>query len=70
MRVRLHNCKRCHHEWAARDIFSVPEVKNTVLAVPSHILSRPGRKEPKYCPHCKSPYWNRERKREVYAGGD
>ncbi len=27
-------------------------------------------KEPKNCPHCKSPYWNKERVRKNMKGGN
>ena len=67
MRLKVHRCKRCHHEWAGRSVTRVPDVEDTVLRVPSHILCDSKKELPKYCPHCKSPYWNRERKKVAYA---
>jgi len=44
-----YRCERCRHEWVPRGV-------DTAAKKPPP--------EPRVCPKCKSPYWNKPRKRE------
>ena len=43
-------CERCNYRWATRNGTGYRPPKN---------------KEPRNCPHCKSPYWNKGRKKNL-----
>jgi len=47
-----YRCERCEHTWVPRGLADAPDGK------------RPPEpdEEPRVCPKCKSPYWNRPRK--------
>jgi DNA-directed RNA polymerase subunit RPC12/RpoP len=46
-----YRCLRCAHEWVPRGI-ELPEGKKPPEP----------KEEPRVCPKCKSPYWNRPRR--------
>jgi len=50
-----YRCLRCLHEWVPRGLEEMPDGK------------RPPdpKSEPRVCPKCKSPYWNRPRKSDA-----
>jgi len=49
-----YRCLRCGHEWAPRGVEQLPGGKKPPDPAPDE--------EPRVCPKCKSPYWNRPRK--------
>lgn len=46
-----YRCLRCEHEWVPRGLDQEPGKKPPEP-----------KEEPRVCPKCKSPYWNRPRK--------
>jgi DNA-directed RNA polymerase subunit RPC12/RpoP len=52
-----YRCLRCAHEWVPRDVEQTVDGKKP---------SEPD-DEPRVCPKCKSPYWNRPRRNEKRA---
>jgi hypothetical protein len=46
-----YRCLRCEHEWIPRGLDQAPGKRPPDQA-----------EEPRVCPKCKSPYWNRPRK--------
>ena len=50
-----YRCLRCGHEWVPRGIEQVPDSKKPL----EHD------EEPRVCPKCKSPYWNRLRRSDA-----
>ena len=47
--VQAYECERCHYRWTPRD-----------TPVSNHITG-----QPKVCPKCKSPLWNKPRKLNI-----
>ena len=47
--VQAYECERCHYRWTPRDT----PVSNNVTS------------QPKVCPKCKSPLWNKPRKLNI-----
>lgn len=50
-----YRCLRCEHLWVPRSGMVQPEEGKKPVEPPE---------EPRVCPKCKSPYWNRARKGE------
>lgn len=48
-----YRCLRCQHEWVPRGLPEMPDGKKP---------PEPD-EEPRVCPKCKSPYWNRPRQK-------
>lgn len=49
-----YKCLRCEHQWVPRGLPDMPDGKKP---------PEPD-EEPRVCPKCKSPYWNRPRQRD------